>query len=389
MAQKDFSVDINLNKNYLLNAGIQPLAAPPTTPVIGQIYWDTALNQLRNWTGTAWVDNTNVALSTLITATTPIAVAPNGNGVIISIGAASASSAGSMSIANFNKLLAATSLSTANTLAQRDAFGRLQVATPVAAADAANKQYVDDLISGKDWKESVRVASIGNLALSGIQTVDGITLVAGDRILCKNQTTGSQNGIYVVAAGAWTRALDADVSAEVTTGMTTLVEQGTVNASTGWSCNTPMPITLNTTALSFIKTLQSAVIIAGAGLTQTGNTFDVVAADGSVQVNADSVQVRLVANGGIGVNASGLFVQNYTPVATTTVARVWASPATNVGGGTAVTFTHNLNNINTLVMVRDATSNRDFEYDITHTSVNAITVTANGATQSVIVTVIG
>lgn len=389
MAQEKIGVDQNFNQQYILNAAIQVLAADPPSPVEGQFYANSTTNQIRHFQAGAWRDNTNVALSTLITGTTPIAIAPNGNGVIISVGAASATAAGTMSAADFIKLLNATSLSTANTLAQRDAFGRLQVATPVAATDAANKQYVDDLVSGKDWKESVRVATTGNIVLSGIQTVDGITLVAGDRILVKNQTAGAQNGIYTVAAGAWVRSADADVSAEVTTGMTTLVEQGVVNGSSGWSCNTVMPIALNTTALSFIKTLQSAVIIAGAGLLQTGNNFDVVAADGSVQVNADSIQVRLVANGGLVVNASGIAVQNYTPVVGTTVART-LSFAVTVGAGTATTITHNLNNVNaSVVSIRDAVSGEYWRMNVTHVNANSLTVTKNSANLAVIVTVVG
>ncbi|ALZ84710.1 hypothetical protein APT59_11080 [Pseudomonas oryzihabitans] len=119
----------------------------------------------------------------------------------------------------------------------------------------ATRQYVDDAITVAvnrlDNKQSVRVATTANLALSGTPTVDGIALAVGDRILVKNQDTASQNGLYLVAAGTWNRALDADASSEVTPGLTVYVEQGTAQADTIWKLVTDAPITLGTTALSF------------------------------------------------------------------------------------------------------------------------------------------
>lgn len=130
---------------------------------------------------------------------------------------------------------------------------------PTASQDAATKAYVDTATASGDWKPSVRVASTANLTLSGAQTIDGVACIAGDRVLAKDQTTTSQNGIYVVAAGAWTRATDADVSAEVTSGMRVGVEVGTVNAGSLWSLSTANPITLGTTGLTFsISGLTSA-----------------------------------------------------------------------------------------------------------------------------------
>lgn len=119
----------------------------------------------------------------------------------------------------------------------------------------ATRQYVDDAITVAvnrlDDKQSVRVASTANLALSGTPTVDGIVLAVGDRILVKNQDTASQNGLYLIAAGTWNRALDADASSEVTPGLTVYVEQGTAQADTIWKLVTDAPIALGTTALTF------------------------------------------------------------------------------------------------------------------------------------------
>ncbi|MDO5940652.1 phage tail-collar fiber domain-containing protein [Burkholderia cepacia] len=119
----------------------------------------------------------------------------------------------------------------------------------------ATRQYVDDKVTSEvnklDGKQSVRVATTASIALTGVQTIDGVVLVAGDRVLVKDQAAGAENGIYVVAAGVWARAADADAAAEVTPGMHVAVEQGTANADTVWTLVTDGQIVLGTTALSF------------------------------------------------------------------------------------------------------------------------------------------
>ena len=101
-----------------------------------------------------------------------------------------------------------------------------------------------------DQKDAVDVATTANITLSGEQTIDGV-LTSGSRVLVKDQTTGSQNGIYVSAEGAWSRSTDADTSAEVTSGMTVFVSGGTVKGGIVYALVTPDPITLGTTALTF------------------------------------------------------------------------------------------------------------------------------------------
>lgn len=182
------------------------------------------------------------------------------------------------------------------------------LATPTADTDAANKAYVDAARQGLDVKDSVRVATTANITLSGTQTIDGIAVVAGDRVLVKNQTTGSANGIYVVAAGAWTRSTDANTNAKVTAGMFTFVEQGTINADSGWVLSTPNPITLGTTALTFTQFSGAGQITAGAGLTKTGNTLDVGAGTG-IAVAADSVGLTGQALALHNLAANGFFVR--------------------------------------------------------------------------------
>ena len=129
----------------------------------------------------------------------------------------------------------------------------ISLANPTNDQDAATKAYVDSVATGLDVKASVRVASTGNIDLStgGLLTIDGVTLNDGDRVLVKDQTTASENGIYVAHSGAWTRAEDADSDEEVTAGMFTFVEEGSANADKGFVLTTDNPITVGTTDLSF------------------------------------------------------------------------------------------------------------------------------------------
>lgn len=124
-------------------------------------------------------------------------------------------------------------------------------ANPTASLQAATKQYVDSVASGISPKGVVQAATTANITLSGTQTIDGIAVVGGDRVLVKNQTTASQNGIYIVAVGAWSRSTDADTSGEVANGMYCAVQSGTVNGGTSWILTTPNPITLDTSSLTF------------------------------------------------------------------------------------------------------------------------------------------
>ena len=162
--------------------------------------------------------------------------------------------------------------------------------TPTQTTDAATKAYVDSQLQGLDVKNSVRVATTANGTLSTAfangQTVDGISLATGDRILLKDQSTGSENGIYTVnASGAPTRATDFDADSEVTGGTFFFVEEGTVNADNGFVMTNDGTVTVGTTALVFTQ-------FSGAALTKSGNTLNVAVDDSSIEVSSDALRVK-------------------------------------------------------------------------------------------------
>ena len=171
------------------------------------------------------------------------------------------------------------------------------VATPTGATDAANKAYVDAQLQGLDVKNSVRVATTANgtlaTAFANGQTIDGITLSTGDRILLKDQSTGSENGIYTVnSSGAPTRATDFDADSEVTGGTFFFVEEGTVNADNGFVMTNDGSVTVGTTALTFTQFSGAGQVIAGAALVKSGNTINVAVDDSSIEVSSDALRVK-------------------------------------------------------------------------------------------------
>ena len=205
---KKLLVAYDFNKNEAQNLRTHNLAAAPSSPVLGQRYYDTAQNCEYYWNG-AWIPcdaqkRTGIPLTNL--ATNPLARANH---------------TGTQAAATISDLATVVKAYRLDEFAAPTASVSLNsqkitnLATPTNATDAATKQYVDDTVASISWKNEVRVATTvaGTLASSFAngQAVDGITLATGDRILIKDQATQTENGIYTVnASGAPTRATDAD-----------------------------------------------------------------------------------------------------------------------------------------------------------------------------------
>ena len=165
------------------------------------------------------------------------------------------------------------------------------LASPTNDSDAATKGYVDALAQGIDAKASVIAATTANITLSGAQTIDGISIVAGDRVLVKDQSTASNNGIYLCATGSWTRTTDADTYAELVAAFT-FVEKGTTNADSGFICTIDAGGTLGSTSITWAQFSGAGQITAGDGLTKTGNTLNVgTASSGRIVVNSDNIDL--------------------------------------------------------------------------------------------------
>ena len=291
-----FVTNLNLNQNELQNGKFQVVASDPAVDNFeGRLIYNSTEKTIKVYTGTAWrkmVHSVSVAGS----ASAALTVSESNGAVSLTPNLATSSSDGVMSSSDKTKLDNATADASASTLVLRDGNANIKVATPTDSAHAATKGYVDAARSGLDVKASVRVATTApiNLAadLEDGDILDGVTLVTGDRVLVKNQSTGSENGIYVVvASGAASRSEDADTNTEVTAGMFTFVEQGTVNADSGWVLTTNQPIVLGSTSLTFVQFSGAGQIDAGGGLTKTGNTLDVGGTADRITVNSDSVDI--------------------------------------------------------------------------------------------------
>ena len=180
------------------------------------------------------------------------------------------------------------------------------LATPTATTDAATKGYVDSVSQGLDIKDSVKVATTANITLSGTQTIDGVGVSADERVLVKDQSTASQNGLYLCKASTWERTTDLAAGANAA-GMFTFVEQGTVNAENGFVCTSDSgSAVVATNNLVYAQFSGAGQITAGNGLEKSGNTLSAdLKSNGGLVIESAEIAVDLAASSITGTLAIG------------------------------------------------------------------------------------
>lgn len=375
---------LDLAKYEARNFRAHQLGTAPSSPVTGQLYYNTGDNTLYWWNGTSWIS--------AVGGGTP-ADATTGSKGIIQLAGDLAGTAASPQIAagvitdaevagaNKDGIAGTASMRTLGMGTQQAMQGSTRLdqitaptasvnlnsqkitglATPTVATDAATMGYVDSVAQGLAPKDSVRCATTAAITIStGLNSgdvIDGITLANGDRVLVKNQAAPAENGIYVVAASP-ARSTDADAWAELPAAFT-FVEQGTVNADTGWVCTADQGGTLGTTAVTWAQFNGAGSITAGAGLTLGGSVLDVGAGAG-ITVNADTIQVAnngitnaMIADGAIDLATAD--VTNTLPLTKGGTGQTTAKAARETGLGGAGYYSSATHGAGTTITITQAT----------------------------------
>ncbi len=238
------------------------------------------------------------------------------------------------------------------------------LANGTASGDAVNYSQLQAAVNGLGWREKVRVVAVANVTISnGLEngdTIDGVTLATGDRVLLTAQSTASQNGIYIVAAsGAASRATDLAAAASAANAAV-FVGEGTTYADTQWKCTDNVGSdVVGTNDLTFVQFGGGLSYTAGDALTLTGSDFDVNVDNSTIEINSDALRVK---DAGI-TNAK--------------LAATAKSYAADIGDGstTAIAVTHNLGTRDVIVQVYDAATYETVLCEVVRTSTSVVTLT--------------
>lgn len=304
-----FVTNLNLNQNELQNGKFQVVASDPSTNNFeGRLIYNSTEKTVKYYDGTSW-KKAIVSVEASGSASAALTVNESNGTITLTPNLVTTSSPGVMSASDKSKLDDATPEPTASKLVIRDVNGNFKAALPTDPAHVATKGYVDAARSGLDVKQSVRVATTGPLTiatdLEDGDYVDGVQLNAGDRILVKNQSTGSENGIYVAQeSGAAVRADDFNSSATVTAGAFTFVEEGDTYSDSGWVLVTDNSITLGTTPLDWAQFSGAGTIVAGDALEKDGSTLNVLFDGTSIELDENNALRIASGAAGDGLSAS-------------------------------------------------------------------------------------
>ena len=421
MAQK-FLTNLDLNQNQLINATFEVLATDPSSGNFeGRLIYQSTTDTIKVYANGAWRSLPHTIVSGGGAGIAEALTVSESNGTItLTLAVADTDSAGLLPAAMWQMLTDATSDATASKLVKRDASGNAKVATPTDSAHIATKGYVDSARQGLDVKASVRVATTAAINLStdlqAGDVIDGVTLVAGDRVLVKNQGTASENGIYVaVASGAASRSSDANGTAdtgELTSGTFTFVEAGTVNFDSGFVISTDGTITVGTTGITWTQFSGAGSFEAGDGLSKSGTQVNVNVTSNRTAITADAIDISAnyvgqasittlgtittgvwngtdvaVADGGSGASdAAGartnLGIQTTAGAVTTntsTLARIAKQGcAASAAGVSTTVVTHNFGTTDVNVQIYEVSTGATVIGDVTRSNGNSLSVVLYG-----------
>ena len=425
MAQK-FLTHLDLNQNELRNATFEKLATDPSSGNFeGRTIYNTTTDTLKIYTGSAWKSIPHTIVSGGGAGIAEALSVSESNGTItLTLNVADTDSAGLLPASFWQMLQDATEDATASKLVKRDANGNAKVATPTDAAHIATKGYVDAARQGLDVKQSVRVATTAAVifatGLENGDTLDGVALATGDRILVKDQggpgVAHVDNGIYVVqASGAPVRASDSNGTAdtgELKPGTFSFVEEGTVNSDKGFVLSTNGTITVGSTAIAWTQFSGAGSFTAGDGISQNGNTINVNVVADRTAIVGDAVDIAstyvgqasittlgtittgiwngtdvAVADGGTNASDATTARQNLgikttagaATTTTATLARIAAQGSAAHASGTSTTsVVHNFNTTDLIVQIYEVATGETVIGDVTRPNPNTVQVVLLG-----------